>query len=159
MPILPHCALFGLSQTTLTLGRACCLADHPPLGLYDPDPQTALRGALFLGLSARQRPEQLLEQENPLGVALVGSDEGLEAAKRLPLLEGQPLLIISFFDAPGEPEGNHCRALVENLSALQDGAITATVPPLTFRLSGPEPARREAEAFLSAVSPDFQFSS
>ncbi len=157
MPILPHCALFGATSTTLTLGRACCLADHPPLGLYDPDPQTALSGALFLGLSARQSPEQLDPPETPLRVALVGSAAGLEATKRLTPQREQPLLVISFFAAEGEPqEENRCQALVEDDSLLEEAAITATVPPLTFRLSGPEAARREAESFLLSVSPSFR---
>jgi hypothetical protein len=157
MPIILRTALFGVTPATLLLGRACCLADCPPVGLYDQDPQAALMGALFLGLSARQEPQQLHSPESPLEVALVGSQQAWRA---LASLQAPSILAILLYEPAAEDrsEARGCWAVPDDTGPSDQAlAITASMPPLTFALAGGLSARREGEAYLRSLSPDFRF--
>jgi hypothetical protein len=139
-------ALFGATTLSLLLGRACCLADRPPVGLYDPDWQSALRGALYLGVSAREKPAQLC----PFEIAIVGHQEGLDALRGL---SHQPSLVLSLFQGRPHSDPNLCQAITD--SPLADSSIAAEIPDLTFRLEGP--AKGRAQAFLESLSQNLKF--
>jgi hypothetical protein len=156
MPIHLCTALFGVTPASLLVGRACCLADHPPVGLYDPDPETALKGALFLGLSARKDPDQLNPPEAPLRVAIVGHQQALDALQRLTPRD-QPLLTILLFEGAVAGGQRACQAVPDEGGGEQAQAITAAMPELCFTLSGDENAKREGQAYLQALSPGFKF--
>lgn len=145
-------AIFGVTPLSLILGRACALADRPPVGLYDPDPQTALRGALFLGISSRQQPQQLDPPQERLEVALVGHEAGLEAIRHL---EARPELLILIL-GPWRLNGySLCQATTDE-TALSIASISAELPELSFHLSGPEPERERARSYLRALSSTFR---
>jgi hypothetical protein len=158
MPNISHLAILGVTPLTLLLGRACCLADRPPVGLYDPDPAEALRGALFLGLSARQRPDQLNPPEAPLRAALVGHQEAAEALLQLP--PGGSLRVISLGRFPAHGH-DVCYAvpLAPEVGELNSTAISSAIPPLLFRLEGSPEAVEAGRAMLAALSPQIQFES
>jgi hypothetical protein len=125
------------------------------VGLFDPDPQTALRGALFLGISARQKASQLNPPESPLQVALLARPE---AALELARLDAPGLLVLSLFPSRLEMAGaSHCRAIALDPGTLESSAIAASIPPLTFRLEGSTAARREGYEYLQSLSPCFRF--
>lgn len=151
-----HIGIFGVTPLTLILGRACCLNDRPPVGLYDPDEQNALRGALFLGVAARQKPSQLDPPEAPLQVALVGSREGLSDLGQL--RPRKDLLVLTL--GPWEAEGfSTCFAeRPESEGELPIDTIAASVPSLAFKLHGPPEQTKRARDFLRTLSPDFNLS-
>ena len=150
-----HVGIIGVTPLTLVLGRACCLNDRPPVGLYDPDEQNALRGALFLGVSARQKPSQLDPPEAPLQVALVGSREGLWALGQL--RPRKDLLVLTL--GPWEAEGFFtCFAELENEGELPIDAIAASLPSLTFKLHGPPEQTKKARDYLRTLSLEFNVS-
>ena len=149
----PRIAIFGVSPASLLLGRACCLADTAPVGLYDADDLSALKGALFLGICARKEPQQLNPPSNPLQVAIIGNADSAEGLARLDPKEN--LLIISLFPyVPTETlaNGSFCLALPSQTD-LSTSEIAATVPEISFRLEGDETARQRAHQFLSGLSP------
>lgn len=151
----PRIAIFGVSPASLLLGRACCLADTAPVGLYDADDLSALKGALFLGICARKDPQQLNPDSNPLQVAIIGNADSAEGLARIDRKES--LLIISLF--PGAPTealtdgGSFCLALPSQ-TELSTSEIASTVPEISFQLEGDERARHRARQFLSGLSPN-----
>ncbi len=154
----PRIAIFGVTPLTLLLGRACCLADNPPVGLYDTNESSALNGALFLGISARKEPNQLNQRSAPLGIAIVGNPTSAKALSELDPKD--KLLAISLIPLE-EPTKNLslCYAAPLNTSdaELNSEAISADIPELIFRLHGHHAARLRAYEFLSGLSPNIRF--
>lgn len=157
MSTLIPTALFGVTPSSLILGRACCLDDRPPVGLYDPDGQNALEGALFLGISARKDPDQLNPPDAPLRVIIVGHPEALQGVQQL-TPRGSTVLVLTLFTGPLTmgPEVLHCQAVPVTESEGTSLAITAALPTITFKLAGSAAGRREGAAFLRSLSPGFQ---
>lgn len=158
MPLSRHIAILGVTPFSLLLGRACCLADCPPVGLYDPDPANALRGALFLGISARQQAAQLSPAETPLQVAFVGHEQAAHGLDQLPPDRAEGLLVISLCPLPA-PGRNVCFALplTPSESELAGQAIASFVPDIVFRLEGETDARLAAQELLRSLSPNIRF--
>lgn len=151
-------ALFGVSPLSLLLGRACCLRDRQPVGLYDPDPEKALRGALFLGISARREPDQLNPFENPLEVAIVAHAAAVQGLARLTPHRG--LLAISLGpEVPARSGLRVCRALTPDHGEIAEDVISASIPDLLFRLEGSPETQKEAREFLQDLSSHFRFES
>lgn len=151
-------AIFGVTPMSLLLGRACCLADNPPVGIYDDNESTALGAALFLGVSARKEPSQLNSPSDPLEIAIVGSPTSASALRDLDPKD--KLLAISVVPLGETIDGlSSCYAAPINTSdaELSSKSISAHIPELIFRLEGEQQARLRAYEFLSGLSPNIKF--
>lgn len=141
-PGRPKVSLFGVSRNALILGRACALQDNPVLGIYDPDPQQALRAALFLGVSARATPEALLKDGPDVilySLPLTGSGTDETLLIRLGPKE----------DSSGAP--NVCWADAGTDDNEIPTQIPNELPKLEFLLSGTDEARQRASDFFSGL--------
>jgi hypothetical protein len=124
-------ALHGVDHLALIIGRACSLKDNPVLGIYDPDPQKALRGALFLGVSALASANQLLAQNPDILVCCT------PLADNSPVPEGLGLVINLYSQIADSGDRHRCWA--RQLTQLSDGIpdqITSELPALLFELTG-----------------------
>lgn len=158
MPILPRTAIFGITPLTLMLGRACCLADNPPVGLHDRSPELALQGALLLGVAARGEPSDLDPAGSPLELALVGHFQAWVDLLSIPS-RVEPFLAISLFPHPptASTPWPHCQAVLKTpLSAEQLDAVPAHLPELVFELHGDPEAQKQGGRFLSSLSTRFR---
>jgi hypothetical protein len=136
-------SLFGVSRNALLLSRACALKDNPILGVYDPDPQNALRAALFLGVSARRTSQALFgDQPDVVLCSLPVPDAGSDA------------LIIRLGPKGNEPaHPNVCWAdagLAEDDSIPDQ--ISNELPRLELTLEGTDDAIERAKSFFQALS-------
>ncbi|MCA9776410.1 MAG: hypothetical protein KC800_06830 [Candidatus Eremiobacteraeota bacterium] len=145
----PKVSLFGVSRIALFLGRACALKDSPVLGIYDPDSQSSLRAALYLGVSARATTESFLKDEPSIVLS------SLENVASLP---PEPL-IICLSEAPGNSERpNLCWAVCDRSEDAMPEQISSESPPLAFRLHGNPEAVRRARSFFEQLPGDIQVS-
>lgn len=154
----PRIAIFGVTPLTLLLGRACCLADNPPVGIYDTNEAPALEGALFLGISARKEANQLNPLSSPLEIAIVGGPTSESALRELEPKD--KLLAISLVPLEGPIDGLAlCYATPLNTSdtELNSESISANIPELIFRLQGDHKTRLRAYEFLSSLTPNIKF--
>ena len=118
-------ALIGVSQKSMLLGRACCLSEIPVVGVYDTDPQLALRASLFLGISAHATLEQLWETQ-PSVLLCSGTlpTELLSTGHQIIALTG---------DRPDVCTLHFAQDLEDELPSQ----ITSALPTLSLTLSGP----------------------
>lgn len=126
--------------------------DRLPIGIYDVDPQSALSGALHLGVSAFDNPLRLHNAQCPLGLAIIGN---IETARAFATLSAPPLALCLF---PQEPEllTPWFQALpVEPMKTLAS-SIPAVIPNLSFRLtaSGIE-EKKAGQEILAELSSTF----
>ena len=149
-------AIFGVTPLSLVLGRACCLSDRPPVGLYDPDGERALRGSLFLGVSALQKPSQLDPPEAPLEVALVGTEDGLAGLRQL--IPREDLLVLTLGPWNAEDFSTCYAERAQSSEEFLIDTITASIPSLTFQLHGLPDQRERARVYLRTLSPGFNVS-
>ena len=152
MSKIQQSAIFGATPLSLLLGRACGLMDRLPIGIYDTDPQSALNGALHLGVSAFEDPLRLHSAQSPLQLAIIGN---IETARAFAALSDPPLALCLF---PENPEllTPWFQALpVESTEAFAL-SIPAVMPHLNFRLtaSGPE-EKKVGREILTELSSTF----
>ncbi len=152
-------ALFGVNSLGLLLGQAVRLSDSSGLELYDPDPQAALRGSLFLGVSAwtkLQTPQDSASSDIDL-MLLTEPDAAPNLSDTHTAASSRPF-IIKFFAAPISAEGYLvCQALPPTLGELELLEITKKVPEMTFHLSGTLEAVERGREALTALSKSFSF--
>lgn len=153
----PRIAVFGVTPLSLLLGRACCLADNPPVGVYDENESSALEGALCLGVSARREPNDLNPDSLPLQVAIFGTESATHALDSLGPTDN--LLIITLFDWSGPQSVSACSAVPIKTGdpSVYTNTITAGVPELTFRLQASDTTKQAAQEFLSGLSCNIRF--
>ncbi len=138
-----------MDHLTLLLGRACSLNDDPVVGLHDPDPQRALRGALFLGVSALESPEKLLAQ-SPRVLICSGPLADSETSN------SELALTINLCEQSGPDRPRTCWATHHSeLPPDIPTEIASEVPELRFKLSGSEASIALAARFLKGLSPSF----
>lgn len=138
-------ALWGVAHGTLLFGRACTLAEIPLVGVYDEDPQKALRAALFLGVSAVNSEAELWESNPTLVVAGTGFPENLPGSVELLL----------HLESGETREPRACRLTVSDLDSDLPTEISSRLPSLEVKTAGAAEARRRAREFLQALSPVF----
>ena len=139
-------SLFGVSRNALLLGRACALRDNPILGIYDPDPQRALQGALFLGVSARHT-SQALFADGPDVVLCSLPPSQVSSGALLIRLGAQP-------DSPLGP--NVCWADAGPTEDSIPQEISNELPTLRLSLQGSDEAVERARRFLHSLSANIE---
>lgn len=143
LPTRPKVSVHGVGHDALHLARACALNDNPICGIYDPDPEKALRAALFLGVSAHPTLEQLLSDQPD--VILCTNAISAQAFQGL---------CIDLFAS--DCSGNHCCALSATHADTEiPSSITSEPPGLVFRLSGEAEAVEATRRFLGSLSEHF----
>lgn len=153
----PRIAVFGVTPLSLLLGRACCLADNPPVGVYDENESSALEGALCLGVSARREPNDLNPDSLPLQVAIFGTESATQALDSLYPIDN--LLIITLFDWTGSQPASACSAIPIHTGdpSVYTNTISAGVPEMTFDLKGSDAKKQAAQEFLNGLSCNIRF--
>lgn len=150
-------ALFGGNSLGLLLGQAVRLSDSSGLELYDPDPQAALRGSLFLGVSAwtsLQTPQETKTLD--IDLVLLAEPNATPDFSLLTTEGPSALLIIKFFADQICDQGRLvCQALPSPLEGLDTLEITKKVPEMTFHLSGTSEAVKRGREALTALSNSF----
>lgn len=131
MSKIQQSAIFGVTPLSLLFGRACGLLDRLPIGIYDVDPQSALSGALHLGVSAFDEPQRLHSPQSPLQLAIIGN---AEAEKLFATLPAPPLALCLFPEAPTLATAWFQALPLESTEAFAS-SIPAVMPVLTFRLT------------------------
>ncbi len=152
MHSLPRIALFGVTPLSLLLGRACCLADNSPVGLFEPDSKLALQGALILGIAARKKPEDMA----PVEVAILARPEAWPDTPST-LEQKSPLLLCLFDDPVLAPNWHNCQLLLQTPLASQELAVAESIPPLSFQLQGTGEAIEKGRRFLASLSSSFTY--
>ena len=135
-------SLFGVSRNAVLLGRACALSDKPVLGIYDPDPQNALRAALFLGVSARHTSEALFADEPDVVLC----------SRPIPEVESQALLIRLGPKGNESPHPNLCWADDGSADDSIPDQISNELPRLELTLEGTDDAIERAKSFFQGLS-------
>lgn len=144
----PRIAILGVTPLSLLLGRACHLADIPPIGLYDPDTHLALQGALILGISARRNPGDLDPLRAPLNLAILATPEVIPAALTL---TSKDLFVLTLFVKSDLPLAwCQAQALLEPTDS--DQTLSEHLPNLHFTLQGSTAAQKKGENFLLSLS-------
>lgn len=137
----PKVSLYGVTRNTLSIGRACALNDRPVLGVYDPDPQRALRAALFLGVSARSSLETFQADAPEVIVSSLAGAEDLFKEQ----------LLIQLGEGPQNTDlSNLCRAICEDSEEFPE-AITNELAPLEVSLQGSEQAVALGREFFQGL--------
>lgn len=138
----PKVALFGVSHQALHIGRACALKDNPVVGVYDPNLEVALKGALFLGTSAQPDFESLISLTPDILLCSAAPPENADSS-----------LVLHLYEPVGTLDGNNCRLV--SIPPLELGLpteITSELPPITLTLDGEAETTNRAKSFLQSLS-------
>ena len=155
MSRIQQSAIFGVTPLSLLFGRACGLLDRLPIGIYDIDPQSALHGALHLGVSAFDSPQRLHNPQSPLQLAIIGN---IETAHAFASLAAPPIALCLFSEEPTLLSPWFQAVPLDSTGALAS-SIPAVMPNLAFRLTASSPEEKKAgEEILAELSPTFTFS-
>lgn len=151
MSLPPKIAIFGVSPLSLLIGQALNLADHPAVGIYDPDPREALRGSLLLDIAARKRAQQLSPPQASLNLIVLAHRK---AAQELQNIYLQDSFIVQLYSDEAT-DSDWCQAVLISKQPLEDSSIRFELPRLTFRLAGSPLAKEQGARFLSSLSSNF----
>lgn len=137
--------LHGVSRNSLIIGRACTLNDNPVVGVYDPDPERALRAALFLGVPAQPTTERLFANPAEIVVCTTPSEHQFDG------------LVMNLFAPAGEAASGVCYLESREPDSPEFPLeISNVLPPLSFQLSGDPEAVKQGVELLRAFSDRFE---